>query len=161
MCRLASQVAERQEIRKFQENPLNAWIYLRVPRRPPKIQISTLVGQKVQKSSCKTFHRKTYFTWVREFVSNPLHNIVRVIEKIAKLKYWLTKEISDFLKLATNRIMKPKFRKCTSMGFSFLFLTISHVPVQKRVFKLTCLQSGFNLCKFTWKVVGILIKHVW
>ena len=42
--------------------------------------------KKLQKIRCKTFHRKTYFTWFREFVSNPLHKIVRVIGKIAKLK---------------------------------------------------------------------------
>ena len=50
-----------EEIRKFQKNPWNAWVWWQVPSRPPKSQILTFFSKKLQKISRKTFHRKTYF----------------------------------------------------------------------------------------------------
>ena len=57
-----SQVPERittKDLRKFQENPWNPWIWLQVPSHPPKSQILTFFGKNLQKIICKTFHRKT------------------------------------------------------------------------------------------------------
>ena len=46
------------EIGKFQENPWNVWIWCQVPGHPPKGQILTIFGKKLQKISCKTFIEK-------------------------------------------------------------------------------------------------------
>ena len=51
-----------QEIRKFQENPWNTWIWSWVARRPPKIANFDISAKKSCNVRCETFHRKTYFT---------------------------------------------------------------------------------------------------
>ena len=54
--RVASRVAERLKTfkkisrKKFQENPWNSWIWLRVPSRPTKSQILTFFGKKIAKN---------------------------------------------------------------------------------------------------------------
>ena len=43
------------------KNLWKSWIWWRVPDSPLKSQILTSFGKKLQKISCKIFHRKTYF----------------------------------------------------------------------------------------------------
>ena len=50
------------DIRRFQVNPWNTWICWWIP----------VCARKPRQIGCKTFHRKTYFTWFRELVSNLL-----------------------------------------------------------------------------------------
>ena len=64
------------EIRKFQENPWNVWIWWLVPSWPSKTQILMFFGKKIEKVSCKIFHGKTHFAQFREFVYNLLPKIV-------------------------------------------------------------------------------------
>ena len=69
-------VKQRQKVvGKFQENPWNAWILLRVANRTPKRQILTFSFdafiKNSQNISCKTFHltiltgKNLYFTEFR------------------------------------------------------------------------------------------------
>ena len=122
------------------------------PEDHPKSKFRRFSVKKLQKISCKTFHRKTYFTWFREFVSNPLHKIVcKSYWKNSQTKTVIVKRDFRLLKTSNQQNYETEIQKKYSNGFWFLFLTvlISHVPVQKRVFKLICLQSGFILFKFT------------
>ena len=62
--RVASRVSEQLKtlgIREFQENSWNAWIWWQSLSSSPKSQILMFFGKKLHKTSCKTFHRKTYF----------------------------------------------------------------------------------------------------
>ena len=59
-CRTTEDLGS-SKIKKFQENPWNAWIWWRVPNRLSKGRILTFFDKKLQKISCKTFHRKKLF----------------------------------------------------------------------------------------------------
>lgn len=64
-----------QEIGEFQENAWKCWILWRVLSQPPKSQILTFFGKKLQNISYKTFRRKIYFAHFRDCIYNLLFKV--------------------------------------------------------------------------------------